>query len=52
VFEGFSVYWQPFLGGTGPAPSFIAGLSTDQRRSLEEALEGRLPVGRDGRTAL
>ena len=24
VFSGFDDYWRPFLGGTGPAPSFIA----------------------------
>jgi ubiquinone/menaquinone biosynthesis C-methylase UbiE len=41
-FADFSDYWQPFLGGTGPAPSYVASLDKDQRTKLRERLERRL----------
>lgn len=44
VFADFADYWNPFLGGQGPAPTFVAGLSEDARTALREALRAR--VGR------
>jgi SAM-dependent methyltransferase len=41
-FGSFEDYWRPFLGGTGPAPGFVATLSEDQRRSLVDELRRRL----------
>jgi SAM-dependent methyltransferase len=41
-FETFSDYWQPFLGRTGPAPSYIASLSEEKRIELQARLESRL----------
>jgi hypothetical protein len=26
TFESFDDYWRPFLGGTGPAPSYVASV--------------------------
>jgi SAM-dependent methyltransferase len=54
VFAGFDDYWQPLLGRTGPAPSYVAALSTDRRDSLREALRERLTprADADGRIAL
>jgi SAM-dependent methyltransferase len=42
TFQDFSDYWRPFLGGTGPAPSLVSGLSSAQRKDLAERLENRL----------
>lgn len=37
-FGSFADYWQPFLGGVGPAGSFVAALPTDQQQALEAKL--------------
>lgn len=47
-FAGFTDYWQPFLGGTGPGPSFVASLEAVERDRLCRKLESVLPVGPDG----
>jgi SAM-dependent methyltransferase len=41
-------FWEPFLGGTGPAPTYLATLSTMQRQRLHAELEQRLPMERNG----
>lgn len=48
TFSNFDDYWRPFLGGTGPAPSLVAGLSVDRRRELAERLRTRLDTQGDG----
>ncbi|MGY4830663.1 class I SAM-dependent methyltransferase [Sphaerotilaceae bacterium SBD11-9] len=48
LFTSFDDYWQPFLGGQGPAPTYVAGLSDDAREHLREALQARLPPQADG----
>ncbi len=48
VFESFDDYWQPFLGGVGPAPGYVAALSPGHRARLEAALRGALPIQPDG----
>jgi SAM-dependent methyltransferase len=48
VFADFDDYWTPFLGGQGPAPSYLAGLPEDHRAALRESLRARLPVAADG----
>ncbi|MGB8331790.1 MAG: class I SAM-dependent methyltransferase [Polyangiales bacterium] len=48
VFASFDDYWQPFLGGTGPAPSHVASLTPRQRETLAERLRARLPTAADG----
>jgi len=52
VFAGFDDFWEPFLGRTGPAPSYVAQLSSDQRDRLRAALRERLAPDADGRIAL
>lgn len=52
TFAGMRDYWQPFLGGTGPAPSFVASLDADRRTMLSRRLEETLPRGSDGTIAL
>jgi SAM-dependent methyltransferase len=51
-FEDFDDYWRPFLGGTGPAPAYVAGLEPERRERLRERLEQRLPRSANGRIAL
>ena len=41
-FASFDVYWKPFLGGTGPAPSYVASRTPQQRVALAARLRERL----------
>lgn len=47
-FADFDDYWRPFLGGQGPAPTFVSKLDNAERDRLREALAQRLPVKEDG----
>ena len=47
-FANFDDYWQPFLGGQGPAPTYVAKLNDSQTKELRDALMGRLPMKADG----
>ena len=47
-FADFDDYWQPFLGGQGPAPGYVGSLGEDERSRLRLALKERLPTGKDG----
>jgi SAM-dependent methyltransferase len=51
-FEDFSDYWEPFLGGTGPAPTYAASLERSRRESLRQRLQERVRPGPDGRIRL
>ena len=51
-FSNFADFWGPFLGGTGPAPSYVASLSADRRAALATSLERSLPVEQDGAVTL
>jgi hypothetical protein len=52
VFRDFEDYWLPFLGGTGPAPTFVMSLNEDGRTALRERLRSALPAAADGSIAL
>jgi SAM-dependent methyltransferase len=52
VFADFDDYWQPFLGGQGPAPRYAASLDDEHRRALRDLLRQRLPSGAGGAIAL
>jgi hypothetical protein len=52
TFASFHDYWQPFLGGTGPAPSYVASLDPELRATLSRTLEQALPRAVDGTIAL
>jgi SAM-dependent methyltransferase len=41
-FPDFDAFWTPFLGGTGPAPSYVASLDPGARQRLRMRLEKRL----------
>jgi SAM-dependent methyltransferase len=48
VFANFADYWEPFLGGTGPAPAYVTSLSEGHREQLRSSLHESLPTGADG----
>ncbi|HXH06090.1 MAG TPA: class I SAM-dependent methyltransferase [Vicinamibacterales bacterium] len=52
VFKNFDDYWDPFLGGQGPAPGYCASLPEPRRIALRERLRATLPAGPDGTIAL
>lgn len=52
VFRDFDDYWTPFLGGSGPAPTYCTSLGEDARARLRERLRATLPVRPDGRIHL
>ncbi len=51
-FANFDDYWQPFLGGTGPAPSYVASLDARARALLARELKSAVPHGPDGTISL
>jgi SAM-dependent methyltransferase len=48
TFRDFEDYWQPFLGGQGPAPGYCMSLDEEKRAALRERVRARLPIERDG----
>ena len=51
-FAGFEDYWQPFLGGQGPAPAYAMSLDETARARLGDRIRERLPVQADGSISL
>jgi SAM-dependent methyltransferase len=47
-FRDFDDYWDPFLGGQGPAPGYATSLSEERRDALRERLRELLPISTDG----
>ena len=47
-FADFDDYWQPFLGGQGPAPAYAMSLEEAARNRLRDRLRERLPIQADG----
>lgn len=48
TFKDFDDYWQPFLGGQGPAPAYAMSLSGEKRDALRERLRAMLTPEADG----
>ncbi|HEY0738010.1 MAG TPA: methyltransferase domain-containing protein [Herpetosiphonaceae bacterium] len=48
TFRDFDDYWTPFLGGQGPAPTYVAALPEEERAILRERIRARLPFAVDG----
>lgn len=51
-FDSFNDYWQPFLGGQGPAPTYTSNLADAKRDRLRDSLMERLPIRTDGSIGL
>ena len=51
-FDSFDTYWQPFLGGQGPAGTYVTTLSEARRTALADELRRRLPNAADGSITL
>jgi SAM-dependent methyltransferase len=51
-FASFEDYWRPLLGGTGPAPAYVASRTPAQRDQLAMALRAALPIAETGRVTL
>lgn len=47
-FKDFDDYWQPFLGGQGPAPAYAMSLDEGARQRLRDRLRAALPIAADG----
>lgn len=47
-FADFDDYWQPFLGGQGPAPAYAMSLLPEHRTALRESIRSSLPIRADG----
>lgn len=47
-FANFDDYWQPFLGGQGPAPTYVSKLDAAEKEALRDALMNRMPIEQDG----
>jgi SAM-dependent methyltransferase len=47
-FHNFDDFWQPFLGGQGPAPSYVKSLDEELRAALRNSIRARLPIAADG----
>jgi SAM-dependent methyltransferase len=51
-FASFEDYWQPFLGGQGPAPAYAMSLSEAARARLRDRIRERIPAQADGSISL
>jgi SAM-dependent methyltransferase len=51
-FANFDDYWQPFLGGQGPAPAYAMSLSEAARARLRDRLHERIPTRANGAISL
>lgn len=47
-FKDFDDFWNPFLGGQGPAPSYAMSLNVADRAALRDRLRASLPFAVDG----
>jgi SAM-dependent methyltransferase len=51
-FADFDDYWQPFLGGQGPAPAYAMSLDEPARARLRDRIRERIPTAADGAIVL
>ncbi|MEZ4668955.1 MAG: class I SAM-dependent methyltransferase [Anaerolineae bacterium] len=47
-FHDFDDYWNPFLSGQGPAPTYVTSLDDSHRNTLRDYIHEQLPVQDDG----
>ncbi|MBK7331375.1 MAG: class I SAM-dependent methyltransferase [Betaproteobacteria bacterium] len=51
-FADFDDYWQPFLGGQGPAPAYAMSLDEPARTRLRDHIRTRMPAEANGSISL
>ncbi len=51
-FKDFDDFWKPFLGGQGPAPTYVNSLNELDRKRLRDYLFDHLPHHKDGSITL
>jgi len=51
-FANFDDYWQPFLGGQGPAPAYAMSLDDTARARLRDRIRERIPTRANGAISL
>lgn len=51
-FANFDDYWQPFLGGQGPAPAYAMSLDEAARTRLRDRIRERIPTSGNGGLSL
>jgi SAM-dependent methyltransferase len=51
-FADFDDYWQPFLGGQGPAPAYAMSLDETARARLRDHIRERMPAAANGSISL
>lgn len=52
AFTSFEDFWEPFLDVQGPAPTYVANLTSEQREALSIALRERLDADNNGSITL
>ena len=52
TFRDFDDYWNPFLGGQGPAAGYAMSLSEEHRGALRDRIRATLPIASDGSISL
>jgi|SRR6185369_6246075 len=52
AFANFDDYWQPFLGGQGPAPAYTMSLDESARTRLRDRIRQRMPAAANGSISL
>lgn len=51
-FQNFDDYWNPFVGGPGPAPGYLSSLSAQRQQDLKSRIAATLPRSKDGSISL
>ncbi|TIC88547.1 methyltransferase domain-containing protein [Nocardioides sp. GY 10113] len=52
LYPSATAAWVPFLGATGPAPGYVAGLAEEHRQALRDRFLTALPTAEDGAVRL
>ena len=48
LFKDFDDYWNPFLGGQEPAPTYLTSISKNLQEKLKKEINNNLPFEPDG----
>jgi SAM-dependent methyltransferase len=52
AFRDFDDLWTPFLGGQGPAPTYLVSLDPDRQDAIRRRMQDSVPVNPDGNIQL